>query len=125
MKLLIGTLVIAGNIFFISCKKERSCSCKYQSVSTYTYVAKNGGATSNTVTTNSGESNQTYAKVKKDDLTRLYDCNSRNETSVNTYTTQRSVATQTTIGGNTFTTYVSADYDVTQKNSTDYTCEVK
>lgn len=125
MKLAITTLVVAANIFFISCRKERTCNCKYQTTNNYTYVAKSNGATSNTVTTNSSDQSSTYAKVKKDDLTRFFDCNSRTESSQRTYTTQMSVPTQTTIGGTTFTTYVSGEYNVTEKNSTEYTCEVK
>lgn len=125
MKLVISTLIIAGNIFFLSCKKERTCNCKYQTVNTYNYVAKSNGATSNTVTTSSGESSNTYAKVKKDDMERVFDCNSKNITEITTYTDQISVPTQTTISGVTFTTYISANYDVTRKNSTDYTCEIK
>lgn len=121
MKLTITTLVIAANIFFISCKKERTCSCKTQQTTTEVTTMRSNGQSTTETSTSSGENSATLAKVKKDDLTRLYDCNSRTVKNVDTYTT--SVPSQSVVSGFTMTVYVPAD--VVETNSTEYTCEIK
>lgn len=125
MKKIIYTIVISSAILFMACKKDRTCACSSKETSTNTITPRNGGNPTVTVSNTSTESENTYSKVKKDDVTRIYGCNSRTEMTTNTYTTQVAVQTVTVIAGISFTTtnYVTADQKV--DNSTEYTCEIK
>jgi hypothetical protein len=97
----------------MACRKSRTCSCTSTNVSQSTTTPRNGGAATTTQNTGTSSDEFTVSKVKKTDLTRLYDCNSRTETSTNTYTT--TVFTGTTFGV----------ADVSQTNTTTYDCEIK
>ena len=125
MKLFIASLVIGANFFLLSCAKTRTCSCKNNSTTTRVTTPRSGPQPSTTTSSSVYENNSTVSKVKKKELRRLYDCNSKTETSSNTYTTLVSVNTVSSIAGFTFNVPVNYPADVVSTTTDDYTCEIK
>lgn len=125
MKLIIAILIITGNLFLISCRKTRSCSCTYDKTTTEVVTPRGTPQPTTEINTASGDTKNTVADVKKSDLTRLYDCNSRVENTANTYTDVLVIQTQTVIGTTTTTIPKTYTVDVVSKTEWDYTCEVK
>jgi hypothetical protein len=74
---------------------------------------RDGSGAESETATSTGTMDQTVAKVKKDDMVRLMDCNNKTETSTDTYTT--------TVFTNT--TFVVAD--VKNTYTTVYDCKIK
>ncbi|WP_317900083.1 hypothetical protein [Aurantibacillus circumpalustris] len=129
MKLSIFIFVIAGNLFFISCKKTHTCNCESDQTTTTTITPRSSGQPSTTTTNQSTKNSVTLDDVNESDLTRLYNCNTRTESSSETNTTTIVVNTvsQTVVGGVTYTynTSVSQTADRHAQYDTDYTCEIK
>jgi len=121
--ILMISLVVAT--VFYACKKERTCSCKSNTTNTMVTTIRSTGASSTTVQTSTSETNMTWSKVKKSEMTGLVDCNSQTQTSVDSYSTIISVATVSTIGTFTFNTYKNEPADVQSTSVDESTCELK
>jgi hypothetical protein len=125
MKLVIASLVITANFFLLSCAKTRTCSCKNNSTRTTVTTPRSGSQPSTTTSSSINEENTTLSKVKKKEMRRVFDCNSKKETSTNTYTTLVTVNTVSTIATFTFNVPVNYTADVASTTTDDYTCEIK
>jgi hypothetical protein len=119
------SIAIAACFILLACKKTRTCSCTYTQTNTTTTVPRSAAQSSTTVGSSTGEETFTYDKVKKDDMKRVLGCNSKTETSADTYTTIVTIPTQTSVLGYTYTTYVSVTADVNSTSVTDYKCDLK
>jgi len=107
------TILVAGSLVFVACRKERTCSCSTTGTMVSVSTPRDGSGAQSETGSMTGTNEQTVSKVKKDEMVRLMDCNSKTETSNNTYTTM--VFTNTT--------YVVAD--VKDTYTTVYDCKIK
>lgn len=117
MKLIIAILILAGNIVFIACSKKRTCTCKISETITTVTTPRGAGQASTSVSNNSGEYDQTIGYIKKKDMKKLSNCNSRTQTSTTSYT-----STTSTYNQNIYVTYTT---NVVQTTIDDYSCKVK
>lgn len=130
MKYYISSIILAAGIILISCAKTRTCSCKYENTTTNVTTPRiSSVAPSTNVSTDKGESNNTYDNIKKKEMKRIMDCNSRTETATRTYTSSGTVVVQTptVIFGVTFTVPVVTNYtsDVSSTTTWKQDCEIK
>jgi len=125
MKIIITTIVIAGNILLLSCAKERTCKCTSKTTSTQTTTPQAGGQATTEVNHNDTENSVTIGSIKKYEMKRYADCNSGTQTSTNNHTTTISVETVSSTGTYTYMTYKSVPANVSQDNVEERTCELK
>lgn len=125
MKLIITSLLIAANFLILSCAKTRTCSCKNTSTTTRVTTPRGAGQSSTAVNSSVNETSMTAGKVTKKEIRKLYDCNSKTETSINTYTTLVSVNTVSSVAGFTMNVPVTYTADVSSTTTDDNTCEIK
>jgi hypothetical protein len=106
-------IFFAGSFVMVSCRKERTCSCTTTGTTVSVTTPKNGGASDTETSSSTGTSSFTNAKMKKDDMKRFADCNSRTETSTNSYTTTvwTGSAIATADVKNTYTTIYDCEID--------------
>jgi hypothetical protein len=124
MRIIISILSLAFVLY--ACKKTRTCSCKTNStisdVKTLNNAAKT--VTESTYTT-SFQSEATYDKVKKSDLSKFEACNNKNQTVSSSYTTLVGVPEATTILGQQYTITVKYTATVSSTKSDVSTCLIK
>lgn len=102
--IILSCLVLA--LGTISCrKKTRTCSCKITTTATTVTTQKNGGGSQQSTTVTVEEKASTYDKVKKSELRRFMNCNSRVESG--------------------FNSHPSGTADVNITTITNYDCEIK
>jgi hypothetical protein len=125
MKKIVYSVIVFATCIVVACKKDRTCSCSSVITGTTTTTPQGGGTPTVNVTTANSSDDSKYSKVKKSELRRLYDCNSRTESSSSSYTTQVSVPSTTVIAGITFTIYNVVNADQKEENKTVITCDIK
>lgn len=125
MKYFVFTLTIVTCFSFLACRKTRTCACKWTDVTTTVVTPRSSAQSTTNVSTTTHEDKNTYSKVKKSDLRRFKDCQSRTETTKNTYTTTVAIPTQSSVAGFTFTTFVSQTADVESSNKLQYSCDIE
>lgn len=125
MKKIILPLVIAATTVLVACSKERTCSCAYKNTTTTVTTPRSSASPSTAISTSESTEDDTYKKIKKNDLIKFGGCVSSTASSVDNYTT--TVATPTVLGSGSFTfaTYVAQDADVSKTYQTETTCEIK
>ena len=124
-KFLTWSYIIVFSGLVPACKKARTCECKYKQTLTEVTTPANGSQVTTNSTSNDGITKDTFNRVKKSDLKKENNCNSREETTVSSYSFAEVVPTQSVVSGIAFTIYVRQVTEIVSTVKRDYTCEIK
>lgn len=112
MKKTLFIILVIALTTSISCKKTRTCFCKATGTKTLVVVPQNGFPPHTNIWDIPYTEETKYAKATKKDMQVLYDCNSRKELSLSTYT-------------KTYTSPPFYKQEITETTTLDYICEIK
>ena len=110
MKSLILSILFAS-LVFSSCKKTRTCACSVSGTTTTTNTPRNGGSPTVNSSPVDMKTDQTYPSITKKELRQMKNCNSRTVTTVRSYPTTGSNASEI--------------IDVFEETIMEYTCSIQ
>jgi hypothetical protein len=113
-------------IFAMSaCNKERTCVCKITEKVTTVTTPRSAGSPSTTVQEYEGTNSFSYPNIKKSDMKRYFDCQTKSATTVNSGTATILVTKAESVNGFTLTSTKAEVADYSRSRDAVTSCEIK